>query len=193
MNNPEYVQIDDVKYKINTDFRVVLRFNELVLDNTISDYERGLGTILLFFGKEGINVPEHYERLLKSTLNFVKGRPSSVHVDEKKKIVRDMDYKQDWGLILASMKQVYGIDLTKEKLHWWTFFDYLNGLPTDCVLNQVREIRRKDLSKIKDRDEREEYIKLKEQWRLEEKDKPLSKEQQESVNRFYELTGIERK
>lgn len=192
MNNPEFVQIDDKKYKINTDFRVVLRFNKLVSEKK-SNMELILGTLTLFYGKEGTNRPEHMERLLKSALEFVKGRPNSMHIDKNEKIKKDMDYEKDWGLIQSSMKQVYGIDLNTEKLHWWTFFDYLNGMPSDCALNQVREIRNKDLSKIKDRNEREEYIKLKQQWKLEEENRSLTKEQEESINRFYELTGIERK
>ena len=53
ISNPEYVKIDDKKYKINTDFRVALRCNEIAQDDTISDTERALAIIYLLFGDEG--------------------------------------------------------------------------------------------------------------------------------------------
>ena len=194
MNNPEYIQIDDVKYKINTDFRVAIRFQQLVRQKNISDYELILGTIELFYGREGIIHGEHYERLVNGALNFIKGRPSSFKPEKNGKNAKiDMDYIKDWGIIASSIKQEYGIDINKEKIHWWTFFDYLNGLSSECLFNRVREIRNKDISKIKDKKERDEYIKLKEQWKLEEDQVKLTQEQIDSVNKFYELTGIERK
>lgn len=184
MNNPEYVQIDDKKYKINTDYRNVLKLNDIATDTSISDYEKLLTYIYLFFGDEGLNDEKNYERLVNSIITFAKGRPSAMKPNKEEKHEKDMDYTQDMNLIISSIWSEYGIDITKEKIHWWTFYDLLNGLSSECVLNRVRDIRSKDLSKIKDREEREEYRKLKEIWAL-DKTKEMTLEQRNSVDDFY--------
>jgi len=183
MNNPEYIKIGDKKYKINTDYRTILKINKISCDNTIKDYERIVAIMYLFYGEDMMNNPD-FEKLVYAMYDFMKGRPSSMKPigDEKQEI--DMDYDYDMGLIIASMKSEYGIDITKEKIHWWSFFDYLNGLSTDCILNRVREIRSKDLSKIKDKEERDEYERLQKIWSLDKK-KTMTAEQKKSVEEFY--------
>lgn len=183
MNNPEYIKIGDKKYKINTDYRVVIEIDKISRDETINEYERMLSFLYVFYGEEGIN-SDDYEALLNGMFTFIKGRPSSAKVIDDTKQEVDMDYEQDMGLIIASMKSEYNIDITKEKIHWWLFFDYLNGLSTDCILNRVREIRSKDLSKISDKEEREEYEKLKKIWSLDKK-KTMTAEQKKSAEEFY--------
>lgn len=184
MNNPEYVQIDDKKYKINTDYRNVLKLNDIANDTSISDYEKMITYVYLFFGEEGLKDENNYGRLVNSIITFAKGRPSAMKPSINDKQEKDMDYTQDMNLIISSIWSEYGIDITKEKIHWWTFFDLLNGLSSDCALNKVRDIRSKDINKIKDKEERDEYIKLKEVWAL-DKTKEMTPEQKKSVDDFY--------
>ena len=66
MNNyPEYVEVEDRRYKINTDFRYAIECNKVAEDKNIGDFERALAVIYLLFGDEGINNPNDYEALLK--------------------------------------------------------------------------------------------------------------------------------
>lgn len=193
MNNPEYVQVDGIKAKINTDFRYAIECERIARDENISNYEKQIGIIYTLFDIDNTNIHIDYEKWLKVALKYLLGRNSEEKINKSnKKHKKDMDYTKDWGLIVSSMWSTYNIDITKEKIHWWTFFDLLNGLPSDCIFNKVRDIRNKDISKIKDRETREQYIELKKAYSLEE-ETPLTKEQEESVKRFYELTGIERK
>lgn len=193
MNNPEYVQIDGIKAKINTDFRYAIECERIAKDTNISNYEKQIGIIYTLFDIDNTNIHIDYEKWLKVALKYLLGRNSEEKINKPiKKTKKDMDYNKDWGLIVSSMWSTYNIDITKEKIHWWTFFDLLNGLPSDCIFNKVRDIRNKDISKIKDRETREQYIELKKAYSLEE-ETTLTKEQEESVKRFYELTGIERK
>ena len=55
MNNPEYVNVYDKLYKINTDFRVAIECNNIAQDKSIGDYERALAIIYKLFGEEGLN------------------------------------------------------------------------------------------------------------------------------------------
>ena len=70
MNNPEFVKINDKKYKINTDFRVAIRCNEISLDKNINNYEKTLAIIYLLYGEEGLNDSDNYEQLLKLAYKF---------------------------------------------------------------------------------------------------------------------------
>lgn len=191
MDLPEFVSIDGVKVKINTDFRVAIKCQQLVSDKNINSLEKALGIIYMLFDVDNINIYDNYERWLKTALKYLSAYTTGKN-NENKPIKPDMDYIKDWDLIVASMWSTYGIDINKEKIHWWTFFSLLNGLPADCILNRVRDIRTRDISKEKDRDTREQLIKLKKIYSLDEKQE-ITPEQAESVRRFYELTGIERK
>lgn len=190
MENPEYVSIDGTKYKINTDFRIALRCDKEAKSNG-DERERALTILYLLFGDAGIDNTQHQERLLKSALKYL-----SCGVEEKGIITNqkpDMDIHQDWKYIVASFRSDYGIDLTKEKMHWWTFYDLLAGLTSESVLNRVREIRTTDMKDIKDPKEREKIKKLKELYALKSEPVQMTEEQKRSVDKFYELTGIERK
>lgn len=69
----------------------------------------------------------------------------------------DFDFEVDAKYIFAAFMQAYGIDLieVQGKLHWTKFVALLNALPSDTVFRQIRQIRSTDLSKIKDKDQRE--------------------------------------
>lgn len=193
MKYPEYVKIDDKLYKINTDFRVAIKCNEIAQDNNINDIERALGIIYMLFGDEGIDTPEHYETLLKKAKKYLS---CGKELEVNKKEEPDMDFVQDYGLIWASMYSDYnGLDIDKEEIHWWKFMDMLNGLSNSelgncCVLNRVRNLRNYDLKDIKDPKEREKIIKAKKEVALKKNKKVATKEELKSANEFLKNLGV---
>ena len=190
MNNPEYVEIENVRYKINTDFRVALKCQEVALDDTIGNYERSLAIIYLLFGDKGLNASNHYEKLLNLSIKYLSCGEKQEETSNEEP---DFDFQQDYRLIQASFKSDYGINLDKEKIHYWDFYMYLNGLTDKCVLNRIRELRTYDTSQIKDIKEKNKIEKMKKRFALKKKSIPLTDKQQESVEIFYKLTGIKRK
>lgn len=158
---PEYVKVKDKKYKINTDFRVALRCNE-VAESNVSEEERGLAIIYLLYGDEGLENPEDWNELLNLAIKFLKRGKEDIESKEE----ANMSFQQDWGYIQASFFSDYNIDLTREKMHWWMFFDLICGLTEKCVLNRVRFVRDFDISQIKDAKEREKWIEQKRQVEL---------------------------
>ncbi len=191
MKNPEYVLIDDTKYKINTDFRIALKCEEAAQDDELNDIERAYAILYLLFGDEGINNTRHYERLLECAKKYLSCGVDIKSIDKNSK--PDMNYQQDWRYIVASFRGDYGIDLTTEKLHWWTFYSLMSGLSSESVINRIREIRTTNLSEIKDAKERNKMKKLQETYALKTDPVEMTEEQRRSVDKFYELTGIERK
>ena len=190
MNYPEYVEVDGIRYKINTDFRCVLKCQEIAKSD-VSDYEKVIGTIVTLFGKDGLKC-KNMDKLLSLAMKYINcGKEDKENKVNNENI--DMDFKQDFGLILASFRSVHSIDLTKEKLHWWEFYDLLNGLTEECALNRVREIRNINLNDISDSKEKDKIRKAQKYWALEQEPVQMTEEQLKSVATFYELTGLKRK
>lgn len=186
MKYPEYAEIDGKKYKINTDFRVAIECNRIAEDETIGDYERVLGVIYTLFGEEGINTPEHYEKLLEMAKKYLS---CDKELETRKQEEPDMDYIQDMDYIEASFMSDYRIDLSNEEMHWWKFCNLMNGLSNSelgnsCILNRIRNFRTMDLSQIKDKKEREKLAKLKKEFALKKnksKKKATEKEKQSAM------------
>ena len=191
MNNPEYVKIGDKKYKINSDFRVALECNKIAEDRSISDTERAMAIIYKLYGDEGLNDYENHSELLRLGLKFL----SLGKEIEKPEEEPDMDFEQDMDYIETSFISDYGIDLSKEKMHWWKFYNLINGLSNSelgncCVLNRVRNLRRFDPSTIKDSKERQKIIDAKKSVALKKKQPVLTKEQEESIEQIIKLAGL---
>ena len=193
MDYPEYVKINDKKYKINTDFRVALKCNEIAEDKTISNVEKSLAIIYLLYGDEGINSSRDYQKLMELGQKYLLCGKEIENNDEKP----NMDFIQDYDLIEASFMSDFHIDLQNEQMHWWKFFKLLNGLSNSefgncCILNNIRNLRDFDTSKIQDLKEREKVQRMQEYWAI-KKYKPennLYKEQEESMKKLNEIIGI---
>ena len=187
---PQFVQVDNIKYKINTNYLTALECEKVAMDTNISDYERGLSIIYLLFGEKGLNARSHYKRLIKLAVKYLQCGESEPENDEKP----DMDFEQDMWLIELSFESDFNIKLSKKKyMHWWGFYRHLNGLSENCVLNRVRELRTYDISKIKDQKEKRKLEKAKKRYALKEREVKLTDKQKENVENFYRLTGIKRK
>lgn len=174
INYPQFAQIKNKKYKINTDYRVALKCEKIARDN-ITKEERALAIIFLLFGDEGIENSEDWNDLLQIGLKFLNcGKEISIN---NKSEEANMDFQQDWSYIQASFFSDYNINLSNISMHWWQFYELLCGLTEKCILNRVRFIREFDVSQIKDNKEKEKWIKQKEQVALK---KEINKTTEES-------------
>lgn len=189
MNNPEYIKINDKKYKINTNYKVAIECNEIISDTTIGNYERALAIIYLLFGDEGLDDSENYEKLLELGVKYL---TCNQDIEENITEEPDMNFTQDMWLIEASFKSDYGISLKDENMHWWDFYKYINGLTDKCVLNRVRELRIYDTSKVKDIKEKEKIQAQQKRFALKKKAKTFTNEEKKSIDEFYKKLGINR-
>lgn len=197
MNYPEFVRIENKKYKINTDFRIAIECQDIATNVDIGDYERALAIIYKLYGDEGIKSPNHYEKLLELGTKYLS---CGKEVEAKNNEEPDMDFTQDMDYIEASFMSDYNIDLSNVKMHWWKFYNLINGLSNSemgncCVLNRVRNLRTYDTKDIKDPKDLEKIKRAKQQVALKKRvgKNKVTLEQQENINKFYELTGIIRK
>lgn len=197
MENPQYVKVKNKKYKINSDFRVALKCDKIAKDKEIDNEERALAIIYLLFGQEGLNSYENWQELIKLGQRYLLLDKENKTLKTKNK-KPDFDYEQDKQYIRTSFIQDYGYNpYEKEYLHWWDFWNDLNGLSNSefgncCILNRVRNLRNYDISKIKDSKEREKIIEAQQMVELKSEIIKPTKKQQESIERFYKDMGFSR-
>lgn len=189
MNYPEYVKVGEKKYKINTDFRVAIECNRIAEDETICDLERALAIIYTLFGEEGINSQDDYEKLLELAQKYLLCGKEFKETNEKP----DMDFIEDMDYIEASFMSDYHMDLENTKMHWWKFMKLMNGLSNSeigncCILNNVRNLRNFDESKIEDSKEKQKIHEAKQQVALKKYQvkKQRTEKQKENARKFIE-------
>lgn len=184
---PEYVQVGDKKYKINTSYKTAIQCNAIAEDDNINDIERALAIIYKLFGEEALEDVENRETLLEKAKKYLSCGVDNV---EQSNEPRDMDFIEDMPYIKASFMSDYHIDLNKTDMHFWEFYELINGLSNSemgncCVLNRVRNLRNFNLAEIKDSKEREKIRKAKNSVALKRNKKKATKVQEQSAREFY--------
>ena len=75
------------------------------------------------------------------------------------------DYQCDAPHIVAAFQQAYGIDLTREKVHWFRFRALFAALPEDTLMAKIMSWRTMDLSEYEG-SMRDRYADLQERFAL---------------------------
>lgn len=189
MMYPKFVEVNENKYKINTDFRVALECDRIAKDAKINDYERSLAIIYKLYGDSGLDNPSDYDELLKKAIEYLKCGFDEMPEDNSEE---NMDFEQDFWRIEASFQSDYKINLENTKMHFWKFMYLMNGLTEDCILNRTRYVRDFDLKEVKDPKERAKWERQKELVALKKSKKEISDRAKKSQERFFKLAGIER-
>lgn len=141
---PNFIKIGDKKYKINTDFRLALKCDEIARSGDIGEYEKTLAIIYILLGDDGLEDSENHIEMIKLLVKYLQcgKQVDEINFDKEP----SMDFEQDTGFIKASFMSDYQIDLDKVEMHWWAFYDLLQGLTENSVLNRVRSIREEPLT-----------------------------------------------
>lgn len=171
---PKYAQVKDKKYAINTDFRIAIECDKLAKSN-IEDEERALAMIYLLFGDEGLKNSQDWNDLLGIALKYLSCGKEKQEDEEEQEI--DMDFEEDWEYIRTSFFYDYNVKIEQDTyMHWWEFYNLLCGLSDKCILSRVRFIRNFDIEQIKDSNEKEKWIKQKEQVALKKENTKTAEE-----------------
>ena len=181
MTYPEYAEVDGIRYKINTDFRVALRCFDVIEDTSICDEERALAVIYLLFGEVPTNQLEDFLRIAGDYLRC--GEKEATQESHN----RDMDFTADEKYIAASFMSDYQIDLSRVDMHFWQYIHLIQGFTERSVMSRVREIRNYDLEELKDPKSRAKMVKAKEAVALPDK---FSKAEQEAIDEFEKLFEV---
>ena len=176
---PNTVEIDDEKYEINSDFRTSILFELLMQDDELSDEEKIATALELYYP----NIPPYdkWNEAINKILWFYRGGKDielSKGKGQGRSSIQIYSFNYDDDYIYAAFLDQYRIDLQDiEYLHWWKFKAMFKALKEDNEIVKIMGYRSMDLSKIKDKEQREHYKKLKKMYEI-----PKNKNEIEKVN-----------
>ena len=179
---PQNIKINNKRYFINTDFRVMINFEKTLQGiNMIEEQEISIKMYKVlksfcpvFFETFHKNMKKDMKLLLKQFLWFYScgGREDYHSGNGKGRAINDIySYEYDDEYIWSAFFQCFNIDLTEEKLHWWKYKAIFQSLPEECKFERIKSYRAYN---GKDKDKKE----LKKYWKL-----PLDKELQKQLDK----------
>jgi hypothetical protein len=152
---PTTATVNGVEYEIRSDYRAILDICTALNDQELSDGERGMVVLSIFYPKLTEMPQEDYQEAIKACFQFINGGKE----DGGKKTPKLMDWEQDFHLIVAPVNRVLGVEIRSvDYMHWWTFLSAYMEIGGDCTFAQVVSIRdKKAHGKSLDKADREWY------------------------------------
>lgn len=178
---PNSVEIDGRKYQINSDFRAMIQFEMLMFDEEIEDEERLTRSLELFYEE----CPHNLEGAINELLSFYKcgkSEMSEVNSSKRGQNERIYSFEHDDSYIFSAFLNQYSINLQEiEYLHWWQFRALFKSLNETQEFVKIMRYRATDLSKIKDKEQKAYYQKMKDIYKL-----PINKKEQQQLDKLTE-------
>lgn len=128
---PDSVTVSGRKYRLNLDFRNVLRLMETMARDDLIPGARDYLALKCVMRRP----PRDVARVLEAVRKLL--FPAQKPADGK----RLTSFEQDADLIRAAFRQAYGIDLYRDRLHWAEFSALLSALPDGSRYSEVLGIR----------------------------------------------------
>ncbi len=182
---PESIMVNGEFYEINTDFKVWIEIESTFLNNRISDSEKIVRMLKMCYK----TLPKSLPDALYAMMSFYLLSPSENNKTNKKqkrkKVKPIYSFDEDAPYIYSAFLSEYGIDLTKENLHWWQFISLLKGLSDENKFCKIITWRAIDIDEIKDKSQKKFIRKMKNIYRL--KNVKNSYEEEDVVNALEHL------
>jgi hypothetical protein len=166
---PDSVEVNGIKYEINTNFRTSILFEMMMQDNELEDEFKIALTLEQYYPILNSNYYDLIENLLNNKNEAIEkilwfyrcGKDTKKSNSGNGKSVKIYDYDCDDEYIYSAFLDQYGIDLQDIKyLHWWKFKAMFNSLKEDNQIIKIMGYRGMDLSKIKDKEQKAHYKKM---------------------------------
>lgn len=151
---------------VRTDFRVMLRLEQLMQDEELPEAVRYAGALDLFYTEPPEDVQAAWNKLWWFYHGGEAGELRRRREEADKSRVRLCDFEQDAELIFAAFLGQYGIDLVEiEYLHWWKFIALFRNLDEGQQISRIMGWRGADTKDMSKR-QAAEYKRLKRYWAL---------------------------
>lgn len=167
---PNGVKVDGKFYKMDFDFRNVLRMIDILDDDTLTREAMAYNALHCLCKR-----PRNVFAVLDAVKALLFKAP------RKKGGQKVTDWVQDAPLIRTAFRQAYGIDLFRDNLHWIEFTELLNAIPEGNRYSEIVGIRARPMPEPTkwNQKEREWLLQAKADYALEMTDK----EQAEQLKR----------
>jgi len=180
---PDSITVDGKRYKCNFSFRNVLKMLEIMQRDDILPDARDYLCARCCVKNAPKNAAKVYSVLCFTLF------PNTPETGGK----RLTSYEQDAGLIRTAFRQVYGIDLYRDDLHWFEFVELLQYLPEGCRYEETIGIRARPMPAATkyNQKEREWLMKAKQSVALHLNEKEQARKYETDVsNVFAGLMGM---
>ncbi|APQ95866.1 bacteriophage Gp15 family protein [Clostridium botulinum] len=172
---PTTIEIEDVEYEINSDFRTSILFELLMQDNELSEEDKIMQALQLYYPVIPSNINEAVEQMLWFYRCGKDIIPSKGTGKGKSTQIYNFEYDDDY--IYSAFLDQYRIDLQDiEYLDWWKFKAMFKALKEDNEIVKIMGYRSMDLSKIKDKEEKNYYRKMQELYKI-----PINKDEKDKL------------
>lgn len=136
---PTSTVINGREYALRTDYRAILDVLEVMNDQTVTDEDRTLITLTIFY--------EGFERMpfgdFQEAIDYMKWFINGGAENRKGSGLKLMNWQQDFKLIASPINHILGYEVrAAEYVHWWTFLAAYTEIG-DCTFAQVVSIRKK--------------------------------------------------
>jgi len=175
---PETVEIDGIRYAINTSFWVWIEIEQFLKNKNTEDEISAAKILSLAYVKLPHNPTAALEKIFWF---YFRGEESRERANDGGFCAPVYDLKSDFQYIWAGFLGDFGIDLFKIDLHWWKFGFLLSSLSDDCRFSRIVSYRVTDTSKIKNKEIKRFYERMKKKYRLSDNRSSAEKETEIAV------------
>lgn len=136
---PDALTVDGVKYRINADFRNVLRIFDALNDTALTDSEKAYITVHRLYNSDITDA--NFKALTERAYWFIGGGDMPQSAPSPVPLI---DWNHDEQMMIPAVSRAAGVlDIrTLDFLHWWTFLG-LFGEISEGLFSTVLHIRNK--------------------------------------------------
>ena len=173
---PDGVTVDGRFYRLDFDFRNVLRMIDILDDDDLMPDAQEYNAVRCL-----TKHPRNVHKVLEAVKALLFDH------SPKKDSQKVTDFEQDAGMIRAAFRQSYGIDLYTEKLHWIAFTELLNAIPEGNRYAEVVGIRARPIPAPTkwNAEERQWLLKAKAEYAIHLSDKEQQRRYQDDVAKVF--------
>lgn len=185
---PQTVIVNNVEYKINFDFKIIIGILLLFDSDTFLESEKKMLALSNFYID---TIPIDESEAINEMFNFIHCYEDEQDNKSNSNINREIafDFEIDSMDIFSAFFQIYNIDLSLETMHWFKFIALFRNLNsgTPLIVNKM-QIRTTSLEDLDDKT-RMKYIKLKKEFSVNKKTQSFGEHQNLLANSFMLLGG----
>lgn len=168
-------------FEINTSFRIGIQTFILEYDKELSDYEKSLHIVDLMFDDRPHPYGEELQECITWFLNGWFHDKSGSSKDNR----RLVDYDIDQWRIYADFRKIYGINLSLDEMHWWTFNGLLWNMPyKQSAFMEVIDIRKKKIEAKMSAKEKEAIAEAQKVYGLEQPETVYTEDEKSKIDDY---------
>lgn len=147
---------------IRTDYRIGVQIQLCVSDPELSESERTFTALSLLYGN---GIPD-LDTAIEGLSWFMScGNPEEGGGEDAPCGGHEIySFEYDAARVVSAFRKVFGIDITREKMHWFAFVPMLGDL-AGTAFTSVIDIRSTDASEV-DKRKRSEFLRMKKRYSI---------------------------